>query len=179
MKNLVKFTTDFLPVILFFVTFKIYGLLTATLALLIASIIGLALHYWYHRTIPTMLLVTTAIVVFMGSLTILSGNTMFVKMKPTIVSLIFAIVLFVGIIRKQAYIRKLFNNNLDLSDENWLILSKRFAGLFISIAVLNEIIWRNMSEEIWVNFKVFGIMGMFILFIISQIKFLYKNQISK
>lgn len=176
MKNFIKFLTDFLPLLVFFFTFKVYGLMPATVVLLVASVIALIAHYLYHKTVPAMLILTTGIVVTMGALTIFSGNTVFVKMKPTVVSLIFSGILFFGLFRRQAYIKKLFDNAIDLSNNDWLILSRRFACLFLFIAILNEVIWRTMSESFWVNFKVFGILGITVLFLVSQLMFMFKNQ---
>lgn len=179
MSGLVKFITDFLPLLAFFMVYKIYGMMSATAVLLGCSVVALVVHYLYHKSIPKMLIITTVIIVIMGSLTIFSGNTMFVKMKPTAVSLLFSLVLLVGVWRKKGYMKPLLDNAISMSEENWIILSQRFGLLFLGIAVLNEIIWRNMSEEFWVNFKVFGILAITMLFLFSQLVFIYKHQINR
>jgi intracellular septation protein len=177
MNSLVKFITDFVPILAFFITYKLYGMIPATIALSITTLIAIIVYYLYHKKLPKMLMISTLIVIILGSITIFSGNTSFVKMKPTAVSLVFAVVLFYGAYYQKGYMKHLFNSAINLSEKNWAILSKRFGILFLIIAILNEIIWRTMPEETWVNFKVFGILVITIAFFISQIPFLQKNQI--
>jgi intracellular septation protein len=177
MKTIVKIMTDFVPLIAFFITYKIFGMITATAVLLVASLIGLAAHYAYHKTLPVVLIISTLIIVVLGSITVISGNTSFVKIKPTIVSLAFAAILFHGVYYKKGYTKHIFNSAINLTEQNWVILSKRFALLFLCIAIINEIIWRTMPENIWVNFKVFGILAMTIVFFISQLAFINKNNL--
>jgi len=177
MKTMVKIITDFVPLIAFFMTYKIFDMITATAVLLVVSLIGLAVHYAYHKTLPVVLIISTLIIVVLGSITVISGNTSFVKIKPTIVSLAFAAILFHGVYYKKGYIKHIFNSAINLTEQNWIILSKRFALLFVCIAIINEIIWRTMPENIWVNFKVFGILAMTVVFFISQLAFINKNNL--
>lgn len=177
MKTIVKIITDFVPLIAFFVTYKMFGMIPATGVLLVASLIALVVHYVYHKTLPMVLIISTTIIVILGSITVISGNTSFVKIKPTIVSLAFAAILFHGVYYKKGYTKHLFNSAIKLTEQNWIILSKRFALLFLGIAIINEIIWRTLPENIWVNFKVFGILAIIIIFFISQLAFINKNNL--
>jgi len=113
----------------------------------------------------------------MGSLTIMSNNPIFIKIKPTIVSLIFAAILLFGVFRKQGYLKKVLGSKIDMHDHAWIELSKRFALLFIFLAVLNEIVWRVYSESTWVTFKVFGISIITCIFILAQAPFFNKNKL--
>lgn len=179
MHTVIKIITDFVPLVAFFGAYKLFGMITATAVLLGCSIAAVVIHYLYHQTVPKMLIITTAIIVVMGSLTIFSGNTMFVKMKPTVVSLIFAAILFLGVFRNKGYMQYVFAPAIEMLDANWIILSRRFGLLFLSIAILNEIVWRNMSEEFWVNFKVFGILAITLVFLFTQLVFIYKHQTNR
>ena len=177
MNTLVKIFTDFVPLLAFFLSYKLYGRITATTVLLITSVVGVIVHYIHHKKLPTVLIISTVIVVILGSFAIFSGDSRFVKIKPTVVSLIFALILFYGTYVKKGYMKPLLSASISLSEKDWIVLSKRFALFFLCIAILNELIWRNLAENIWVNFKVFGILCMTIVFIVSQISFLYKNQL--
>ena len=177
MKTIVKIITDFVPLVAFFATYKMFGMINATIVLLVASLIALVVHYIYHKTLPMVLIISTIIIVVLGSITIISGDTSFVKIKPTIVSLAFAAILFHGVYYKKGYTKHLFNSAINLTEQNWIILSKRFALLFLGIAIINEIIWRNLPENIWVNFKVFGILGITIVFFLTQLSFINRNNL--
>lgn len=176
MKNYLKFITDYLPILSFLVTYKLYGIMSATFVLLVFSVIALSMNYAYYRKIPVLLIVTTTIVVVMGGLTLLSGDSKFVKMKPTIVSVFFAAVFFYASFYKKNFLKEIFHNSLQLSEEDWFKLYARMGMMFAVVALLNEIIWRNMSENFWVNFKVFGITGIMFVFLLTQIKLLSKHQ---
>lgn len=148
----------------------------ATLVLLVVSIFAVGLYYSYYRKIPVLLLVTTTLVVVMGGLTLLSGDTKFVKMKPTIVSIFFGGVFFYASFYEKNFLKEMFNNALNLSEEDWFKLYRRMGGMFFTIALLNEIVWRNMSENFWVNFKVFGITAIMFVFLVTQVKLLSKHR---
>ena len=121
-------------------------------------------------------LISAIIVVLFGSLTILFDNPIFIKLKPTIINIIFALALFIGNLKGKPLLKLFLEKSLKMPDVAWQILSKRYAILFLVLAIINEIVWRNFSS-FWVNFKVFGILGISTLFIISQIPFM--NSISK
>jgi intracellular septation protein len=92
---------------------------------------------------------------------------------------LFSLVLFAGVGFKKGLIKYIFNNTIQLSDENWIKFSSRFAIFFLFLAILNEVIWRNFSEDFWVKFKVFGMLPITFLFITSQLPFLYKNKVEE
>ena len=98
-------------------------------------------------------------------------------MKPTIINLLFAGILLVGNFMNKPLLKFLFSGALKLQDEGWNILSKRWVGFFISLAILNEIIWRTQSTDFWVTFKVFGILPLTFIFTIAQISIIKKFQI--
>jgi intracellular septation protein len=98
-------------------------------------------------------------------------------MKPTIINLLFACILFIGNVMNKPVLKFLFSGALKLQEEGWNILSKRWIGFFISLAILNEIVWRTQSTDLWVNFKVFGILPITFIFTMTQFPVIKKYQI--
>jgi len=121
--------------------------------------------------------VGATIVLIFGGLTIYFDNEIFFKMKPTIINLLFAAILYGGVIMKKPLLKFLLGAALKLQDEGWKILTQRWIGFFIALAILNEIIWRTQSTDIWVNFKVFGILPITFIFTITQFALIKKYQI--
>ena len=127
--------------------------------------------------IPIMPTVGAGIVLIFGGLTIYFDNEVFIKMKPTIINLIFAIILYGGMLVKKPLLKILLGAALRLEEEGWRILTYRWIGFFIALAVLNEIVWRTQTTDIWVNFKVFGILPITFIFTMTQFPLIKKHQI--
>lgn len=163
------------PLLVFFATYKYAGIMTATMALLTTSVASLVISYLIDGKFSTPLIISSVILMITGSITLMSGNTTFIKVKPTIVYLIFAVSLFVSNYFNKPLLKAALGQALKLKASAWRILSLRFAVYFIVMASLNEVIWRNLSEEIWVQFKVFGALPLTILFILSQMPFMIRN----
>ena len=121
--------------------------------------------------------VVAGIVLIFGGLTIYFDNEVFIKMKPTIINLIFAIILYGGMLVKKPLLKILLGAALRLEEEGWRILTYRWIGFFIALAVLNEIVWRTQTTDIWVNFKVFGILPITFIFTMTQFPLIKKHQI--
>jgi len=117
-------------------------------------------------TLSKMQIFTVVLVTVFGGLSVWQNDKSFLQMKPTILYLLFAAILGFGLLRKQSYLQYMMGEMMPLQDRGWMILTQRMALLFLALAVLNEVIWRNMSEETWVYFKTFGLpMGIFSFFI--------------
>ena len=121
--------------------------------------------------------VGAVIVLLFGGLTIYFDNEVFFKMKPTIINLLFAAILYGGILINKPLLKYLLGAALKLEDVGWRILTLRWIGFFIALAVLNEIVWRTQSTDIWVNFKVFGILPITFIFTMTQFPLIKKYQI--
>ncbi|WP_374381579.1 septation protein A [Dongia sp.] len=172
-----KFIVDFGPLIVFFVAYKMAGLMSATLALIIATVLALGIGYAATRRVALMPLITAVVVVIFGGLTLWLQDKTFIKMKPTIVQGIFALILFGGLLFKRPTLQYVMSDALKLTDTGWRQLTLRFALFFTFMAVLNEIVWRNVSEDLWIDFKVFGIFGLTILFTLSQMPLMKRHMI--
>ena len=121
--------------------------------------------------------VGAVIILVFGGLTLYFNNDVFFKMKPTIINLLFAAVLFTGTIINKPLLKYLLGGTLKLKDEGWNIITKRWISFFIVLAILNEFIWRTQSTDVWVNFKVFGIIPLTFIFTLTQFTVIKKFQI--
>ena len=124
-------------------------------------------------------IIGAALVSVFGGLTIYFDNKVFFYMKPTIINILFALILMYGkFFLKKSLLQLLLENTIKLKDEGWKILTDRWIYFFIFLAFLNEMVWRTQSEEIWVQFKVFGILPITFVFTIFQIRIIEKFRIT-
>ena len=150
---------------------------SAIIPFMIATIIAVLFSYIMEKKIPVMPTVGALIILIFGGLTIYFDNEVFFKMKPTIINLLFALILYGGIIVKKPLLKSLLGAAIKLEDEGWKILTQRWISFFIALAILNEIVWRTQSTDIWVNFKVFGILPITFIFTMTQFSLIKKYQI--
>ncbi len=176
MPPFIKAMNEFGPLLAFFVVYKFYGMIPATIVIVALSLITVAITYYYEKTVPAMPLFTAGLLLIFGSITIFTGDTTFIKIKPTIIYVLFAMILLFGLRFKKIFLKNILEKAFTLSDEDWIKFSKRWAYFFISLALLNEFIWRNFSEDLWVKFKVFGFLPLTIIFLLSQRAFFSKDK---
>ena len=171
---------EFFPLIVFFVVYykSDKDLYLSITAVIIATLISLVALYIKERKISTMMLVSTVILIVFGGLSIFLKNDIFFKMKPTIINALFAIILIGSTFFNKPVLKMLLNSSMKLTDQGWSLMNKLWSGFFIFLALLNEIVWRTQTTDVWVNFKVFGIMGITIVFTIIQIPLLKKHFIN-
>ena len=177
MKSISKLLIDIGPLAVFFIFYTRNGLKESIIPFMIATIIAVLFSYILEKKIPIMPTVGAAIVLFFGGLTIYFDNETFFKMKPTIINLLFAFILFLGMLLKKPLLKLLLGAALKLKEEGWKILTQRWIGFFIALAILNEIVWRTQSTDLWVNFKVFGIMPITFIFTMTQFPLIKKYRI--
>ena len=177
MKSIYKLLIDIGPLAVFFIFYTRSGLQASILPLMIATVIAVLFSYILEKKIPIMPTVGAGIVLIFGGLTIYFDNEVFIKMKPTIINLIFAVILYGGMLVKKPLLKILLGAALRLEEEGWRILTYRWIGFFIALAILNEIVWRTQSTDIWVNFKVFAILPITFIFTMTQFPLIKKYQI--
>ena len=178
MNSFIKLFIDIGPLAIFFIYYKLSGdLIDAILPLMLATVVAVIISYILEKKIPIMPTLGAGIVVIFGGLTIIFDNKIFIFMKPTIINIIFAGILYGGIILKKPFLKYLLGSALKLEEDGWFILTQRWAAFFIALAVLNEIVWRTMSEDFWVSFKVFGILPITFIFTMTQFPLIKKYQI--
>ena len=177
MKGILKLIIDIGPLAIFFVFYTKSNLQSAILPFMIATIIAILISYIVDKKLPIMPTVGAAIILLFGGLTIYFDNEVFFKMKPTIINIIFGLVLYVGEVINKPLLKYLLGSSIKLKDQGWSVLTKRWIGFFIALAILNELIWRTQSTDIWVNFKVFGILPITFVFTMLQFPIIKKYQI--
>ena len=131
---------------------------------MVAVLAALAASYVLTRHLPIMPVVTAIIVLVFGGLTLILHNDLFIKIKPTIIYALFGGVLLGGLIFGKSFLGIVFDSLFHLTEEGWRRLTLRWALFFFALAVLNEIIWRNTSTDMWVDFKVFGVLPLTLVF---------------
>ncbi len=151
------------------------SLMAATVVLMVAVVVSLALSYKWERRVPLMPLVTAVMVLIFGGLTIILRDEIFIKMKPTIVNCLFAGALFVGLAFNKSFLHPLLGHTLALSREGWRILTWRWAFFFVFLACLNEVIWRSFSTDFWVSFKAWGMFPLTLIFALSQVPLIQRH----
>ena len=179
-KSLLKFFTDFGPLLIFFVVYSKSGknLSTAIPPLIIATIIAVLISYIVEKKIPYIPLIGGIIISIFGGLTLYFNNPIFLYMKPTIINIFFGLALaFERFFTKEHILKKILGKSIFLSDEGWKILTIRWMLFFFSLALLNEYVWRTQSEEFWVNFKVWGILPITFIFTAFQMFLINKYKI--
>ena len=177
--NGLKSALEFGPVALFFIAYiwlkdevfqfdgtEYGGFIIVTAGFVPLMILSTLALWKLTGTLSKMQIFTVVLVTVFGGLSVWQNDKSFLQMKPTILYLLFASILGFGLLRKQSYLQYMMGEMMPLQDRGWMILTQRMALLFLALAVLNELIWRNMSEETWVYFKTFGLpMGIFSFFI--------------
>jgi intracellular septation protein len=187
---MLKLALDMGPLVAFFGTYAwvkgeaveagavdIKRIIYATAALMIATAVSLIASRVLLKRIPVMPLVTGVFVLIFGSLTIYLRDPTFIKIKPTILYLMFASALAGGLYFRKLPLKSLLGEALQMQDEGWRLLTQRWIGLFIALALLNEAVWRNFTEATWVAFKSFGVIPLMVLFMAAQISLIMKYQI--
>jgi intracellular septation protein len=164
-----KLLFELFPVLLFFVAYKIYGIYIAT-AVMIATSLLQAFYLWRRDgAIPTMHWVTLGLVVFFGGLTLVLQDPTFVKVKPTIVNWLFASAFIIApFIGGKTLPQRMMEANVELPESRWKILNRAWILFFIVLGGLNVAVAFNFSEDAWVNFKLYGLMGLTFLFALTQ-----------
>jgi intracellular septation protein len=165
---LFKLATELGPLVVFFVFNAKFHLFVATGAFMVAIVAAMIASYVVTRHVPLMAIVTGIIVLVFGTLTLALHDETFIKVKPTIIYSLFALVLGGGLLFGRSFIAIMFDQMFNLTPAGWRLLTMRWALFFAALAVLNEVVWRTQSTDFWVNFKVFGVTPLTMLFAIAQ-----------
>ncbi len=174
---MLKFLSEFGPLIAFFVAYKYGNIQIAAFYMLIASVVGIGICYLIERKIQTFSLISSGVLLVSAGFTLISGNPVFIKIKPTILYVIFGGTFLVSALQKRPLMKYLLSGAISLQEKSWHILSYRFSFFFLLMAIVNELVWRNYTEAAWVKFKVFGALPITLLFILLQLPFLLRNKL--
>jgi len=179
-KSLLKFITDVGPLAIFF--FFYYNsdknLKVAIPPLIVATIISVLLVWILEKKVPMVPLLGGILITLFGGLTIYFNDPIFIYVKPTIINIMFALALFFGkYFTNEPILKKILGKSIPLTDVGWEILNKRWMYFFFGLALLNEIVWRTQTEEFWVNFKVWGMLPITIIFTGFQVPLINKHKL--
>ena len=164
-----QFVIDLLPVIAFFIAYKVAGIYVATAVLIVGVLVQTAVSWIRHRKVSGMLLTSAVLVVVFGGLTLLIHDATFIKWKPTVVSWLFAAAFLASqYMRGQPIIQRILGENVALDPMDWKRLNFMWVAFFFIEGVLNLYVAYNFDEATWVNFKLFGLMGLTLLFALAQ-----------
>ena len=164
-----KFFFDLFPIILFFAAYKFFGIFTATAAAIGATFAQIGWVWFRHRKVDNMLWISLAIITVFGGATLLLHDATFIKWKPTVLYWLFASVLMVSHFGfKKNLIKSMMQKQMSLPENIWLRLNFGWAAFFAVVGVVNLYVAFNYSENTWVNFKLFGILGLMLLFVLGQ-----------
>ena len=181
-RSFLKFVTDFGPLLIFLI-FYYNGdknLKVAIPPFIVATLVALAVVWFIERKIPMVPLLGGIFITLFGGLTIYFDNPVFIYIKPTIINILFGLALLFGkYFTEEPLLKKMLGNSMKLNDEGWKILNNRWVYFFFSLALLNEMVWRTQSEEFWVNFKVWGILPLTLIFTAFQISIINKYKLNE
>jgi intracellular septation protein len=167
-EHLIKLGLDLLPLGVFFGTNLTLGIFWATGLCMVASVVSLAASRLLLKRLPVMALVTAVGVLVLGTLTIWLHNDIFIKIKPTIVNTLFAAALLGGLYFNQLFVKTLLQDAIALTDEGWRKLQFRWGFFFVFLALLNEVVWRTCTTNVWSASK-FANIPLTFVFMVAQI----------
>src|SRR5659263_17448 len=176
---ILKLVLDIGPLVLFFAANAKFGIYAATGSFMVTVLIALAVSYVLTRHIAVMPLVTAAIVLVFGGLTLFLHDDLFIKLKPTIIYVLFGGTLLVGLALGKPLLGLLFESVFHLTEEGWRKLTWRWALFFLLLAVVNEIVWRTQTTDFWVSFKLFGVVPLTFAFGALQYPLLVKYEVKE
>ncbi|MGP1630402.1 MAG: septation protein A [Giesbergeria sp.] len=168
-----KLLIDFFPIILFFVAFKFWGIYVATGVAIAATVVQIAYLRHKHGKVEPMQWVSLGVIVVFGGATLLAHSDTFIKWKPTVLYWLMGSTLLVGqLIFRRNFIKSLMGAQVELPEPAWLGLNWAWAGFFAAMGVLNLWVAFNFDTDTWVNFKLFGGLGLMLAFVLAQAAFL-------
>lgn len=164
-----KLLFDFFPILVFFLAYKLFGIYVATAATMAASLLQVSGHWIKHRSFESLHLITLFTVMLFGGSTLLLHNETFIKWKPTVIYWAFAFTFLVTqLIRKKPLIETLLGSKMSLPKPIWKQLNLSWAIFFITMGFINLYVMYRFSTDVWVNFKLFGTLGLTLAFLIAQ-----------
>ena len=167
---------DFIPLLVFFAVYKFYDIYTATAALMVVTVLQIAITWFTLRKLEKMHLITLAMVLVFGGFTLFFHDDAFIKWKVTVINLLFSAALLVSqFVLKKPLIKQMLGKEMQLPDAIWSRVNLGWAGFFAVAAATNTYIAFRLPQEVWVNFKVFGLLGMTLLFTVATVFYLYRH----
>ena len=165
------------PLVAFFAGNWFGGIFFGTGVFMVATIISLTVSWGLTRKIAMVPLVSAVFVALFGALTLWLQSDLFIKVKVTMINALFGAVLLGGVAFGKSYLKLIMGEAMKLSDDAWRTLSIRWGVFFFAMAGLNEIVWRNFTTDQWVNFKVFGLLPLTLVFAVANAPYMTKHML--
>lgn len=171
-----KLLYDFFPILLFFIAYKVYDIYAATAVAIAAAFVQTGFYWLKHRRFENTHLLTLGLLVVFGGLTLALHDPVFIKWKPTLVNWLFAIG-FLGshFIGRKTLVERMMGHAVSLPAPVWSRLNQAWTWFFVAMGALNLYVAYNFSEDTWVNFKLFGMLGLTLTFVIAQSLYLSRH----
>ncbi len=173
----IKAAVDFGPLVIFLVAYYTLGILPATAAIMGATLVALAISYGFERKLAPMPLVSGILIAVFGGITLILKDPIYLVLKTTIFYILASSALGIGLLMDKVFLKYIMGKSFSLPHAAWRNLTFRWIGLFVFLAVANVFVWRFWGLDVWVNFKVWGVMGAIFIFTMAQMPFIMKNQI--
>jgi intracellular septation protein len=165
------------PLVAFFIANWKAGIFWGTGIFMAATAVSLVASWVMTRKLAMVPLVSAVFVALFGALTLWLHSDLFIKVKVTLINALFGVVLLGGVAMGRSYLKLIMGEAVKLTEQAWRTLSIRWGVFFLVLAVLNEIVWRNASTDTWVNFKVFGLLPITLIFAFANAPFMSKHMI--
>jgi intracellular septation protein len=179
MNPVVKFLVEAGPLVAFFIGNWKGGIYWGTGIFMATTAVALAVSWTLTRKLAMVPLIGAIFVALFGALTLWLHDDTFIKVKVTLVNALFGAILLGGLFFGQTFLKFVMGEAIKLTEEGWRKLTMRWGLFFFALAVLNEIVWRTQTTDTWVNFKVFGLLPLTLLFAISQAPLMTKHMIEE
>ncbi|MFC0225844.1 septation protein A [Serratia aquatilis] len=167
---------DFLPLIVFFAFYKLYDIYVASGALIAATALALIFTWLKYRKVEKMTLITFAMVVIFGTLTLVFHNDLFIKWKVTVIYVLFSLALLISqLVLKKPLIQRMLGKELTLPDKVWGNLNIAWAIFFLACGLANIYVAFWLPQDVWVNFKVFGLTALTLVFTLISGIYIYRH----
>jgi len=171
-----KLLFDFFPIILFFIAYKFYGIYVATAVAIGASFLQVGFFWFKHRRFEKMHLVTLALIVVMGGATLLLHDELFIKWKPTVLNWLFGLTFLASqYFGKKPLVRRMLSEQISLPDPVWNRLNLSWVVFFVAMGFANLYVIYNFDTDTWVNFKLFGMLGLTLIFVVAQALYMTRH----
>ncbi len=177
MNSKIKAAVDFGPLLVFFVTYYVYGIMAATAAIMGMTLLALATSYALERKLAPMPLISGIMIAVFGSVTLILHDPIYLVLKATVFYGFAASALGIGLYLEKPFLKFVFGHAFQLPHDAWHTLAWRWIGFFLFLAGANLAVYYTMGEAFWVNFKVWGILPLIFIFTMAQMPFIMKNQI--
>ncbi len=164
-----KFFYDLLPIIVFFIAYKLYNIYVATATAIIAAVVQIGVTLVRGKKPDMMQLITLAMIIILGGATLFFRNELFIKWKPTVVYWVLgSIFAFYPLFTKRTLVQKMLEKSLALPDKGWQVINISWYVFFFFMGILNLIVVYSFDTDVWVNFKLFGTLGLTLVFVVIQ-----------